>query len=831
VTASQQEAVIASWLQAGFVMDNDGLPMIPDHLKNATPDKVQMEAYNANRVPVGLGDPVAQVEIIYAFAQEGRFIVSYATDLETANAELENRLADLAHRKQPIPKLELLFAERLERLRQAQAQSKAADPIQQTPNRLRAIAQDTGGPSRWEDSADCAQWAVYHLSHEVPDLRGKIQIMHFDVSSNPVASPAIQSKGQHDFLWIADRYAIDPWAMLNHPAAPCLFDEQSESAKITNLYGDRQQWHLVAQAHTPATVIDPDAPEQPSAEQMGALPESMDDPLVSAPITPDPLEVKSAAESFDHFVIDMVRDENGTYQQCFAIYGVDPDGGIEEPIKQFHTIEEARSAARIMGKPVEDRIRVPETIFDRKRTHAMTEHEQRIMQMISQMPQAQHIPEERAKAWAESAAHAVDTLQQMMAPYLNRDATLREAWARQDSDAHMVRAAMTMTENNIHAVMSDTGMRETTRRLLLMAAPYFPDEDTVREIRRKDTILNQVQAQMNMTRVPALEDACHQAFADNPLIGVAPDAVFYSPTESALILINARSPRPRSIPNRVSTFAETNLHAAMGYLQRVLAERFNEPADRYAFRLKMAYDDLATDKAIIRDVAIVPGLTGRIFQQAQIAQGMAYTGQVHQVAQAISQQSPLTPQLEQAIRGMMQARALKEAADIQEKAAREAVRQMLPEDPRRWPQIPNGLAMGKMKESWSRDIDENRAMEIVQSVGINPADVREQVWNPAAMAEALRGMGVDVTPYIVGTQLNQVAIMQAMEVHGIPQSALFHANPTVRVNHQDGQWERTQEWAKSRIAGQETAMVTPTPTPTQPQPVQSISHQEEGCRR
>jgi hypothetical protein len=177
----------------------------------------------------------------------------------------------------------------------------------------------------------------------------------------------------------------------------------------------------------------------------------------------------------------------------------------------------------------------------------------------------------------------------------------------------------------------------------------------------------------------------------------------------------------------------------------------------------------------------------------------------------------------------MQARALKEAADIQEKAARETVRQMLPEDPRRWPQIPNGLAMGKMKESWSRDVDENRAMEIVQSVGINPADVREQVWNPAAMAEALRGMGVDVTPYIVGTQLNQVAIMQAMEVHGIPQSALFHANPTVRVNHQDGQWERTQEWAKSRIAGQEAVMVAP--AQPQPQPVKSISHQEEGYRR
>lgn len=67
---------------------------------------------------------------------------------------------------------------------------------------------------------------------------------HFTVAENPVESPTIKERGQHDIVGLADQFVIDPWVAIHLPGKPFLFDFQDEKQlkQTTALYGDSRRW-------------------------------------------------------------------------------------------------------------------------------------------------------------------------------------------------------------------------------------------------------------------------------------------------------------------------------------------------------------------------------------------------------------------------------------------------------------------------------------------------------------------------------------------------------------------------------------------------------------
>ncbi len=97
------------------------------------------------------------------------------------------------------------------------------------------------------DAAQCCTVLRAHLKEIQPEIWAEAVHFHFDTTQNPVKSPTITERGEHDMLAFMDRAIVDVWAGLHKPEKPFFFDfeDARQLDQISKLYGDTDRWIVV----------------------------------------------------------------------------------------------------------------------------------------------------------------------------------------------------------------------------------------------------------------------------------------------------------------------------------------------------------------------------------------------------------------------------------------------------------------------------------------------------------------------------------------------------------------------------------------------------------
>ena len=385
------------------------------------------------------------------------------------------------------------------------------------------------------------------------------------------------------------------------------------------------------------------------------------------------------------------------------------------------------------------------------------------LERIQQSPQWPVLADADVEAWMERAVRVATSEHRALTRAMETGwIPVSEAHAarllNRDHLAFLVDHALYPTGSQSVDMVSGAGRAASVAKRLLKTPPMYCNSDMVRGLLHEEAILQAVGDRYPSWKPMAIEDFRAEIAAASPLMGVNWDQLYYAEDTATWHLVDAKS--PRALPDAVDADYVSQLNTYAEALRRVLAAR-GESAPK--IELHVAYGVLADGLVRVVPVTNMPALGAAIFAAAEETQACVLSGEIpvtelvpmpaedrevaEQILNKLQRQSielELLDQEEQLLR--------KQLFSLQE--GRAPVALMVDGKPLLQAKLVTPVLRGMTEEAWEAVADQ---------AGLDSEAFRIPQFDAAAMAEALRGLGVNTDRFREGSKLDVEAVKLALD--------------------------------------------------------------------
>ncbi|MEB8535544.1 DUF2958 domain-containing protein [Acidithiobacillus ferriphilus] len=385
------------------------------------------------------------------------------------------------------------------------------------------------------------------------------------------------------------------------------------------------------------------------------------------------------------------------------------------------------------------------------------------LERIQQSPQWPVLADADVEAWMERAVRVATSEHHALTRAMETGwIPVSEAHAAQllnrDHLAFLVDHALYPTGSQSVDMVSGAGRAASVAKRLLKTPPMYCNSDMVRGLLHEEAILQAVSDRYPNWKPMAIEGFRAELAAASPLMGINWDQLYYAEDTATWHLVDAKS--PRVLPDAVDADYVSQLNTYAEALRQVLVAR-GENAPK--IELHVAYGVLADGLVRVVPVTNMPALGAAIFAAAEETQACVLRGEIpvtelvpmpaedrevaEQILNKLQRQSielELLDQEEQLLR--------KQLFSLQE--GRAPVALMVDGKPLLQAKLVTPVLRGMTEEAWEAVADQ---------AGLDSEAFRIPQFDAAAMAEALRGLGVNTDRFREGSKLDVEAVKLALD--------------------------------------------------------------------
>lgn len=311
---------------------------------------------------------------------------------------------------------------------------------------------------------------------------------------------------------------------------------------------------------------------------------------------------------------------------------------------------------------------------------------------------------------------------------------------------------------SVELVMSGAGKAASIAKRLMKTPPMYCNSDMVRGLLHEEAILQAVSDRYPNWKPIAIEGFRAELAAASPLMGINWDQLYYAEDTATWHLVDAKS--PRALPDTVDADYVAQLNTYAEALRRVLAARGeNTPK----IELHVAYGILADGLVRVVPVTNIPALGAAIFTAASETQAQVLRGEIP-VTELVPMPAEDREVAEQ-ILNKLQRQSIEQELLDQETQLLSKQLFTLQEGRAPVALMVDGktLLQAKLVTPALRGMNEEAWEAVVDQAGLDSEAFRVPQYDARAMAEALRGLGVNADQFREGSKLDVEAVKLALD--------------------------------------------------------------------
>ncbi len=385
------------------------------------------------------------------------------------------------------------------------------------------------------------------------------------------------------------------------------------------------------------------------------------------------------------------------------------------------------------------------------------------LERIQQSPQWPVLADEDVEAWMERAVRVATSEHHALTMAMETGwIPVSEAHAarllNRDHLAFLVDHALYPTGSQSVEMVSGAGRAASVAKRLMKTPPVYCNSDMVRGLLHEEAILQAVGDRYPNWKPIAIEDFRAELAAASPLMGINWDQLYYAEDTATWHLVDAKS--PRALPEAVDAEYVSQLNTYAEALRRVLVARGENAPE---IDLHVAYGVLADGLVRVVPVTNIPALGAAIFTAASETQAQVLRGEIP-VTELVSMPAEDREVAEQILNKLQRQSIEQELLDQEEQLLRKQlfslqegrapVALMVDGKPLLQAKLVTPALRGMTEEAWEAVADQ---------AGLDSEAFRIPQYDAGAMAEALRGLGVNTDQFREGSKLDVEAVKLALD--------------------------------------------------------------------